>query len=140
MALPLQVVADLALSVDGTPFKIEGDGDRLVVRAARLRDLRALRTARPLRTPRSMSRLAEALTLAGITLEVHVANDCVAQLGAGASPADWVRLLDVGPVDVQPMRVLRSAVRRHPIAAGLGGASVLAGVIVLVRRLLRSED
>lgn len=138
MALPLNVFADLQLTIDGESLSINGDGDRLVVDVPRLRTARRLLTTGPLAvgdTERNAERVAEALRLAGITLEVRVQGDTVARIGADASPNAIGALLDAGPVEVNAGQMVWSVARRHPVATAAGGAAVLALIAVLLRRL-----
>ena len=137
MALPLNVSADLQLTIDGEPLSISGSGDRLVVHVPRLRTARRLLTTGPLavgNTGQNAERMAEALRLTGITVEVCVQGDTVARIGADAAPNAMGALLNAGPVEVDAGKTVWSVVRRHPVAAAAGGAAALALLAVLVRR------
>jgi hypothetical protein len=137
MTLPLSVLADLDLSIDGEDFTLYGDGERLVMNAPRLRSLRRLLTTGPLamsNAEQNAERFAEALELAGLTLEVRVQGDTVARIGKDATPNALGQLLNVGPVEARPAQTLRSVARRHPVATGLGGAALLALLAFLLRR------
>lgn len=143
MALPLSVLADLRLSIDGEDLSIHGDGERIVVQAPRLRAVRRLLTSGPLAmgdTQQSATRLSEALSLAGLTLEVRVQGDLIARIGADATPNAIGRMLQVGPIEARPAQTLRSVARRHPVATALGGGALLALLVLAVRRTGSGTD
>lgn len=130
MSLPLEVLADLRLSVDGEPIEIRGTGDHVVVDLPSLRAGRRLLASGPFVADRAQTtgRLHEAFELSGITMEIRLDGDPVARLGAGARPGALGRFLNLDGVEVRPARPLRAAVRRRPLVT----AGVIVGVLVLV--------
>jgi hypothetical protein len=132
MALPLEVLADLRLAVDGEPIDIRGDGDRIVVDLPSLRAGRRLLASGPFGTGNRRKRLRqaqEALDLAGLTVEVRLQNEVVARAGAVARPGTLARALGLGPVEVRPAETMRRAARQRPwltIGIGLALAAFLA--------------
>lgn len=130
MSLPLDVLADLRLAVDGEPIEIRGTGDHIVVDLPSLRAGRRLLASGPFVTDRAQTtgRLHEALDLAGLTVEIRLRGDPVARLGAGARPGALGRILNLDGVDVRPTRPLRAAVRRRPLVT----AGVVIGLLVLL--------
>jgi hypothetical protein len=141
MALPLEVLADLQLAVDGEPIDIQADGDRIVVNLPSLQAGRRLLAAEPIaRWPQQASRRAqEALDLAGLTLVVQLRGDVIAVVGAGAEPGRAARLLRLDGVELRPAQTLRLAARQRPLftAAVIGGLLVFIGW--LVARIMSSE-
>jgi len=130
MPLPLEVLADLRLAVDGEDIDIRGTGDRVVVDLPSLRAGRRLLSSGPFATDRARStgRIHEALQMSGITGEVRLQGDTIARIGAGARPGPLGRLLNLNGVDVRPTRPLRTAARRRPLVT----AAVVAGLLVVL--------
>lgn len=129
MALPLEVLADLQLAVDGDDIDIRGTGDRIVVDLPNLRAGRRLLTSGPFASgqrARTTGRIHEALRISGLTAEVQLRGDPVARLGADARPGGVGRLLNLDGIEVQPTRPLRAALRRRPILTVL----VVAGLLL----------
>jgi hypothetical protein len=130
MALPLEVLADLQLAVDGEDIDIRGTGDHIVVDLPSLRAGRRLLSSGPFATDRAETtgRIHEALRVSGLTAEVRLRGDTVARVGAGARPGSLGRFLRLDGVEVQPTRPLRTAIRRRPFVT----AGVVLGLLVLV--------
>ena len=131
MALPLEVLADLQLAVDGDDIDIRGTGDRIVVDLPNLRAGRRLLTSGPFASgqrARMTGRIHEALRISGLTAEVQLRGDPVVRLGAGARPGRVGRLLNLDGIEVQPTRPLRAALRRRPILTVLVVAGLLLGL------------
>lgn len=130
MALPLEVLADLQLAVDGEEIDIRGTGDHIVVDLPSLRAGRRLLTSGPFATQRGRTseRLHEALELSGLSAEVRLRGDPIAQIGAGARPGALGRLLGLEGVEVRPARPLRAALRRRPVLT----AVILLGLLALI--------
>ncbi len=141
MSLPLEVLADLQLAVDGENVDIQANGDRIVVDLpsfqAGKRILEAEPISRRLRT--SSDRVQRALAVAGLTLEVQLQGDPILVVGSAADPSRFSRLLRLDGVELRLTPTLRQAVRQRPIlsAAVVGGLFVLAGWIVA--RFLQTE-
>lgn len=137
MALPLDVLADLRLAVDGETIDIHGDGDRIVVNLPSLRAGRRVLSSGPFGTGHRQKRLRqaqEALDLSGLTVEVRIQNDVVARAGAGATPGALSRLAGLRSVELRPGTTVRRAAKKRPwVAVGIG-AAVLAFVVWLVVR------
>ncbi len=130
MALPLEVLADLQLAVDGEDIDIRGTGDHIVVDLPSLRAGRRLLSSGPFATNRARTtgRVHEVLRISGLTAEVRLQGDPIARLGAGARPGTLGRLLNLDGVEVRPTRPLRAAVRRRPLVTG----AVVAGLLALL--------
>lgn len=130
MSLPLEVLADLRLAVDGEDIEIRGTGDHVVVDLPSLRAGRRLLSSGPFATDRGRAtgRIHEALDLSDITVEVRLRGDPIARLGAGARPGTLGRFLSLDGVEVRPTRPVRAAVRRRPLVT----AGVILGLLVLV--------
>jgi hypothetical protein len=131
MALPLEVLADLSLNVDGEDVKVRGEGDRVVVDLPNLRAGRRLLMAGPFRRgqrERTTRRIHEALRLADITMEVRLHGDVIARVGAEARPNAVARLLNLGDIEVRPVQPIATTARRRPLLT-LGIASALAGLL-----------
>ncbi|WP_232797892.1 hypothetical protein [Salinibacter altiplanensis] len=129
MALPLEVLADLQLAVDGEDIDIRGTGDRIVVDLPSLRAGRRLLASGPFASgqrARTTGRVHEALHISGLTVEVRLRGDPVARLGADAQPGAVGRFLNLDGVELQPVRPLRAALRRRPVLA----AVVIGGLLV----------
>jgi len=139
MALPLEVLADLRLAVDGEDIEIRGTGDRIVVDLPTLRAGRRLLASGPFASDRARTtgRVHEALELSGITAEIRLQGDPVARIGAGARPGALGRLLQLDGVEVRPTPPLRAALRRRPFVT----AAVVVGILALLGWwLLRTPD
>lgn len=139
MALPLEVLADLRLAVDGENIDIRGTGDHVVVDLPSLRAGRRLMSSGPFAANRARTtgRIHEALELSGITAEVRLRGDPVARIGEGARPGTLSRLLRLDGIEVQPAPPLRAALRRRPLLT----AAVVLGLLTLLGWwLLRSPD
>jgi hypothetical protein len=135
MALPLEVLADLRLAVDGEAIDIRGEGDRLIVDLPSLRAGRRLLASGPFATGdrgRSLSRMHEALDISGITVDVRLSGDVIARIGKGARPSSVARLLNLGPVEVRPVQPLVNEARRRPLLV----LAVIAGIVGLVTWLV----
>ncbi len=130
MALPLEVLADLQLAVDGEDIDIRGTGDHIVVDLPSLRAGRRLLSSGPFATDRAETtgRIHEVLRVSGLTAEVRLRGDTIARIGAGARPGSLGRFLRLDGVEVRPTRPLRTAIRRRPFVT----AGVVLGLLVLV--------
>ena len=129
MALPLEVLADLQLAVDGEDIDIRGTGDRIVVDLSSLRAGRRLLASGPFargQRARTTGRIHEALHIAGLTVEVRLRGDPVARLGADAEPGAVGRFLNLDGIEVRPAKPLRAALRRRPVLT----AAVVIGLLV----------
>jgi len=139
MARPLEVLADLQLTVDGEDIAIRGNGDRVVIDLPSLRAGRRLLSAGPLALgghQRRTEQLHDGLSQVGVGVEVRLRGEPVAQMGAGAQPGALARLLNLGAVEVHPTRPLRAAAQRRPLLAGL----VVGGVLLLLAWLLLRDS
>lgn len=135
MALPLEVLADLQIAVDGENVDVQADGDRIVVDLPSLRAGRRLLSAYPIsptERPRATDRVHDALQIAGITMEVRLQGETVARIGDGARPGRLAQLLNLGGVEVHPTSSLRATARQRPIATTL----IVGGLVVLLGWLL----
>ena len=132
MLPPLNVMADLALSVDGEDVRVVADGDVIAVELADVRAARKLLRVAPMGLPRAerLRQLHDALAAAGLTAEVRLYGEAVARLGKGAQPGRTSRLLRLDRLEVRPGRSIASAARRKPgtAAALLGGLAALLGM------------
>jgi hypothetical protein len=130
MALPLEVLADLQLAVDGEDIDIRGTGDHIVVDLPSLRAGHRLLSSGPFATDRAETtgRIHEVLRVSGLTAEVRLRGDTIARVGAGARPGSLGRFLRLDGVEVRPTRPLRTAIRRRPFVT----AGVVLGLLVLV--------
>lgn len=130
MSLPLEVLADLRLAVDGETIEIRGTGDHVVVDLPSLRTGRRLLTSGPFVADRAQTigRIHEALELSDLTVEVRLRGDPIARLGAGARPGTLGRFLSLDGVEVRPTQPVRAALRRRPLVT----AGVIFGLLVLV--------
>jgi hypothetical protein len=139
MPLPLEVLADLRLAVDGEAIDIRGTGDRLVVDLPSLRAGRRLLSSGPFahHQARTTARVHEALELSGITAEVRLQGTRIARIGAGAQPGMLGRLLPFRGVEVTPAPPLRAALRRRPVVT----LALIAALLALLGWwLLRSSE
>jgi hypothetical protein len=130
MALPLEVLADLRLAVDGEDIDIRGTGDHIVVDLPSLRAGRRLLSSGPFATNRARTtgRIHEALRISGLSAEVRLQGDTIARIGAGARPGPLGRILNLDGVDVRLSRPLRAALRRRPLVT----AAVVVGLLVVL--------
>jgi hypothetical protein len=128
MALPLEVLADLQLTVDGEDIDIRGTGDHLVVDLPSLRAGRRVLSSGPFarNRARATGRVHEALSISGLSVEIRLQGDPIARLGAGARPGALGRILNLNGVEVRPTRPLRAALRRRPVVT----AVVVVGLLV----------
>ncbi|MFO8100039.1 MAG: hypothetical protein R6T83_10535 [Salinibacter sp.] len=136
MALPIEVLADLQLAVDGEDIAIQGDGDHIVVDLPSLRAGRRLVSSGPFALGRrsdQMDRLHQALDLSGIAVEVRLQGESIARLGKGARPGLLSQALNLGPVEIRPTQPLLQVLRTRPVLT----AAVLAGLVLLLGWLLR---
>ena len=135
MPLPLEVVADLQIEVDGENVNVRADGDLVVVDLPSLRAGRRILEAYPIsgaKRPRATGRVHDALQIAGITVEVRLQGETVARIGDGAEPGRLARLLNLEGVEVRPTSSLRATARRRPVATAL----VVGGLILTVGWIL----
>lgn len=135
MALPLEVLADLQVAVDGEDVTVQADGDLVVVDLPSLRAGRRILDAYPLspeRRPRATDRLHDALQIAGLTVEVRLQGETVARIGEGAEPGRLARIFNFGAVEVRPASSLRATARQRPVAT----AVVVGGLVLLLGGLL----
>jgi hypothetical protein len=131
MALPLEVLADLQLVVDGEDIDIRGTGDRIVVDLSSLRAGRRLLASGPFASAqraRTTGRIHEALDISGLTVEVRLRGDPVARLGAEAQPGAVGRLLNLNGIEVHPIRPLQAVLHRRPVLATTVAIGLLVGL------------
>ena len=131
MSLPLDVLADLNLAVDGEDISIEGDGDRIVVDLPSLRAGRRLVNSGPFalgRRSAQMNQLHRSLQGAGLSVEVRLQGDPIARVGAGAQPGLLSRALDLGAVEVRPAQPLLRGLRRRPLLV----VAVITGLVLVL--------
>ncbi|PEN13829.1 hypothetical protein CRI94_07130 [Longibacter salinarum] len=140
MPLPLEVLADLTLAIDGEDIQIQGDGDVVVVDLPSIRAGKRLLQAGPwsgdVRRMRT-EQFNQALRTAGVTINVQYKGETIARLGETASPNAVAHLLDFGEVELHPVKALQAEARSRPLAtlAVVGGASaVLAYIISRLRK------
>lgn len=133
---PLDIQADLTLTVNGEPVAIKGEGRRVVVALPSVQAGRAL-----FRWPgarENVPQVSEMLRDADVTMDVRMRGESVATLGAGAEPRTWNRLLNLGPVNVRPAAAVRAARKQYPLlgAVTIGAATglVLWGLARFWRR------
>lgn len=132
MALPLEVFADLQLSVDGEDVSVQADGRRIVVDLATLEAGQRMLAGHPfsaVRRPASTGRLHDVLQIAGLTLEVRLRGDTIARMGAGARPGRVAQFLRLDGIELRPARSLRVVARERPVLTALviGGLFALLG-------------
>ncbi len=135
MALPLEVLADLQIAIDGEDVDVQADGRRIVVDLSSLEAGRRLLSGYPLSNgshAEPTDRLHDALQIAGLTVEVRLQGDLLARMGKGAQPGRLGRILNLRGVELRPVRSLRAVVHRRPVAATLviGGIFLLVGWLV----------
>lgn len=139
MALPLEVLADLTLAVDGEEIDIRGTGDHIVVDLPSLQAGRRLLASGPFANDRARAtrRVHEALRVSGLSGEVRLRGDPIAHIGDGAQPGALGRILSLPGVELHPSPPLRAALRRRPLLT----AAVVVGLIgVIGWWLLRGRD
>lgn len=133
MALPLEVLADLQLAVDGENIDIQANGDRIVVDLPSLQAVRRLAEAEPIarRLRKRSDQAQEALDVAGLTLEVRLEGQPIALVGAEAEPSRLGRLLRLDGVELRTTQTVRQVVRQRPFLATMviGALFVLIGWI-----------
>lgn len=103
---PIDLEADLELTVDGAPATVVSSGDSAVVRFESLRG--ALRAARA-RPEGSAAGLEEVLGAADLTVDLRVRETTVAVAGPDARPGVLSRLLGAAPAEVSAGAALRAA-------------------------------
>lgn len=110
MSEPLDVFADLTLTVDDAPVSIRGYGDLVVVDAPSLAAVRALEagTGAPL----------ERLLTADVTLDVRVRGRSVARATPGGRAGPLGRALGVAPFSVAPGGLLLTALTEWTYTVG----------------------
>jgi len=138
MSLPLDVLADLTLAVDGEDIRIQGDGELVVVDLPTLRAGRRLLQSGPWSGAVRQKRTQQfntALTTAGITVDVRYQGDTIARVGARARPNAAARLLDLGDVEVRPGAAIRAEARSRPIATFLIVGAQAAAIAFLIARI-----
>lgn len=141
MSLPLEVLADLELAVDGEQVDVQADGKRIVVNLPSLQAGRRILEAEPIgrRLRTSSDRMQRALDVAGLTLEVQLQGEPIVVVGAEAEPSRLGRLLRLDGVELRPTQTLRQVVRQRPLLT----ATVVTGLFVvvgwIVARLVQSE-
>lgn len=136
MALPIEILADLQLTVDGEDIEIRGDGDRIVVDLPTLRAGRRLVQSGPFVLADrevQLNRLHTSMAAAGISVDVRLQGQSIARLGEGAQPGLTSRLLGLGKVEVRPTRPVVQAFRRRPLLT----AAVVVGLLLLIGWLVR---
>jgi len=142
MSLPLEVLADLQIAIDGEDIDVQADGDRIVMDLSSLEAGRRLLAGYPfanLRFGTSASRLQDALQIAGLTVDVQLRGDLIARMGEGARPGRLARALSLEGFELRPAQSARAIVRRRPFVTTLvlGGLFLLIGW--LVARLVQSN-
>ncbi len=142
MSLPLEVLADLQIAIDGEDVDVQADGDRIVIDLSSLEAGRRLLAGYPFATVRSgssASRLQDALQIAGLTVDVQLRGNLLARMGKGARPGRLARALNLEGFELRPAQSARAIVRRRPFVTTLvlGGLFLLVGW--LVARLVRSN-
>ena len=104
---PLEVTANLSVTIDGVDLAVHADGDRIRVQVPSVwAGARVL-----LAVPEGGDGLAAALGATGLTVEIRVGSAVVAVAGAGATPGRLARLLSVGPVEVRARALAAAALR-----------------------------
>jgi len=138
MATPLDVLADLNLTVDTDHVAIRGDGPRVVVDVPSLAAARRLLSKAPYgSTARETAvYVHKLLAEVDLTLDVMLNHQRVARLGAEARPNAVSRFLSLGEVEVHPSVPAREAATSNPIATAL---LLLTGVGLLLWFLRRGD-
>ena len=103
---PLDVYADLTVSVDGAEADVRSTGERIFLDFDSLSDASIAADGRP---PGALDRLPTILRQADVTLEIRVRGRPVAVSGVGASPGVVSRRLGVAPTEVRPLGVIGAA-------------------------------
>jgi len=134
MARPLSVLADLTLAIDEEDIAIRGEGDRVIVDLPSLKAGRALFQAGPFSQDGRRAGLATMnvfLRETDLTIDVQYAGETVVRLGAEAKPNAVARLLNLGDVEVRPVKSVRAAFRRRPglLLGVLAAAAALAAYV-----------
>lgn len=135
MSLPLEVLADLTLAIDGEDLQIRGDGDVLMVDVPSVRAARRLLSSGPwsaeVRRKRA-DQFNQALQVAGITIGVRYKGEVVAKIGAGAKPNAVSRLLKFSGIEVHPVKAVRAQAKANPLAtlAVVGGTTALIAFLI----------
>ena len=142
MARPVDIVADLTLTVRGEDIAVRGeDGQRVVVELPSLQAGRALLNDPPWPSTGRRQRINQAhrfLRASGLTVDVRLAGETVARVGAEARPNASARLLNLGDIEVRPSQAAQSAARQRPgLAVGL---TALIAALVAILWFWRSED
>jgi hypothetical protein len=135
MSLPLEVLADLTLAIDGEDLQIRGDGDVLMVDVPSVRAARRLLSSGPWSAEVRQKRVEqfnEALQVAGITIHVRYKGEVVALLGAQARPNAVARLFRFTGVEVHPVKAIRAQAKANPLAtlAIVGGTTALIAFLI----------
>lgn len=104
---PLDVTANLSVSVEGVDLAVSSVDDRLRVQVPSLRAGAAVLRA----APAGGSPLPSVLAAAGLTAEVRVGSAVVAVLGSGAASGGLGRFLSAGPVEVRVRGLVAAALR-----------------------------
>lgn len=138
MATPLDVLADLNLTVDNDHVAIRGDGPRVLVDVPSLATARRLLSKAPYGSTASETAVYVHKLLAEVdlTLDVMLNHQRVARLGAEARPNAVSRFLSLDEVEVHPSVPAREAATSNPIATAL---LLLTGVGLLLWFLRRGD-
>lgn len=138
MATPLDVLADLNLTVDSDHVAVRGDGPRIVVDVPSLAAARRLISKAPYGTTSrdTATYVHELLTEVDLTLDVMLNGRRVARLGADARPNAVSRFLNMGSMEVHPSVPAREAATHNPVATAL---LLLTGVGLLLWLLRRGD-
>ncbi|MFC4356405.1 peptide ABC transporter ATP-binding protein [Halobium salinum] len=108
---PLDVHADLDVTVAGADLRVRADGDLVVVTAPSVRAAFALlRAGRAL--PLAFESVAGGLDAADVTVLVRARGRTLATLGVGATPGVLSRALGVAPAELDPVAVLSALLLR----------------------------
>jgi hypothetical protein len=139
---PLHVLADLDLTVDGKPVRVEGRGDRITVDVPDTRPGSLLLKAAPSAGGPRLQALRQAdraLQDAGLTAEMRVQGDVFARLGKGARPGALARFFRLGNLEVSPAPAALRVARERPALAFGVTAIVGALLAVLVTGIARRD-
>ena len=105
---PLEVTANLSVTVDGVDLAVHADGDRVRVQVPSVwAGARVLQAA----LDSGGDGLAAALEATGLTAEIRVGSAVIAVAGAGVTPGRLARLLPVGSVKVRARALAAAALR-----------------------------
>lgn len=135
MAQPLEVLADLKLSVDGEGIDIQANGDLIVVDLSSLQAGRRLLASGPFSgasRAQTTRRIHEALLGTGLTAELRLDGEPFGRIGVRAEPGRFGRLFGLRGVELNPTPPVRVAIRRRPVLA----AGVAIGLVLLIGTLL----